>query len=506
MLEARPGWLLLLSAVLLPLANGRWSIAAVAWIAAIPLLRYARTTKRPVRGFFAAWGVLFLVRIISWFGLIPFPPIVFLITVAIGALFMLAPFWIDRVITPKLPDQLSTLVFPLAAVSSSFLVTLQSDTTWGAIAYTQTSVLPILQFASIFGLWGIAFLIYWTASIANLLWARAAANKALGRGASVFAAVIIAVVLFGVVRLNITSNDGHEVHIAALNPPNLMTTLSQEELMLFQRYFMKLDVDTVAIEAIIEKVRRSNQSLLSRSVEAAATGADFLVWPEGGLVAFDEIEEQTMFETAVQLARESNLYLGFAIGSLSQKHEERHENKVIWIAPTGETLGEYHKTQLVPHVEDVVTRKGSGRVFVADTRNARIGTVICYDMDNPAFIAEAGQQDVQVLFSPSSDWGAIADLHHRMAAFRAVEQGLILVRPANSGISSVVDWRGRVLASVNHSIGENDILEAKFKAQSRKTVYSQIGDIFPWLCLVLLPILMLAALISGRERHQECAE
>jgi apolipoprotein N-acyltransferase len=496
-----PGWLLLLAALSLPFANGRFSLAVIAWIAPVFLLRYSRRSGRPVLGFLAAWGVLILVRGISWFGLIPFPLPVFAITSIIAAALLVLPFWADRLLARRLPGGIATLVFPAAAVSVDYLVYLLSDTTWGAVAYTQATMLPIVQFASVFGLWGIAFLIYWTAPVVNALWDRAATGEGSTRSAYLYAAVLAAVLLFGGVRLIGSDESTRQVSVTLVHPPELLEALTKPQLALFQRYILKLEVDAGEIEPVLAEIRGANAELLSRARQAADRGAEIIVWPEGGLLAMGEEEEQALLAEAKALTRRSELLLGFAVADIRRAPDERHENKVLWLAPGGDPIGEYHKTQLVPYVETSVTRAGSGAVLVTETDAARIGTVICYDMDNPGFLSDAGRQGVEILFAPSSDWPAIATLHLRMATFRAVEQGIHLVRPANHGLSAVVDWRGRVLASLHHTADGEYLLEAKVPTDSVRTLYSRVGDVLPWCCLVLVPLLMVVAILRALGPH-----
>ncbi len=306
------------------------------------------------------------------------------------------------------------------------------------------------------------------------------------------------VVLFGTVRLAWAPESSRDVRVIALNPPDLFKILSQDQLMIFQRYFMKLEVDPTEVAPILEEIRRANRGLLALGAQAVASGVDYLVWPEGGLIAFGDAEETELVGVARGLAQDGGFHLGIGIGVLRPGPEELHENKILWIDPNGETVGEYHKTQLVPYVETSVTRPGSGRVLVSDTAPARIGTVICYDMDNPRFLAEAGREGVEILFAPSSDWDAIATIHHRMAVFRAVEQGFQLVRPANHGILAAVDSRGRVLASLRHDDPAGGVLTATIPVSRSRTIYSRIGDGLPWLCLGLLLILAITAAIRSR--------
>ena len=79
-----------------------------------------------------------------------------------------------------------------------------------------------------------------------------------------------------------------------------------------------------------------------------------------------------------------------------------------------------------------------------------MATAICFDADFPEFIRQAGQGAADLLIVPANEWKAIKSLHAQMAAFRAIENGVSLMRPAASGISSAVDPWGRVLGVADY--------------------------------------------------------
>jgi apolipoprotein N-acyltransferase len=68
-----------------------------------------------------------------------------------------------------------------------------------------------------------------------------------------------------------------------------------------------------------------------------------------------------------------------------------------------------------------------------------------------------------------------------MAAFRAVENGKYLVRAANTGITAVVDPRGRVVAST--ALFDRTVLVREVGLLAGRTFYSRYGDVFAWSCL-----------------------
>ena len=58
---------------------------------------------------------------------------------------------------------------------------------------------------------------------------------------------------------------------------------------------------------------------------------------------------------------------------------------------------------------------------------------------------------------------------------RAVEQGLPLLRAANTGVSAVIDGAGRVLDSL--PLGEAGYLDTPLPPPLRVTLYSRTGDL-----------------------------
>ena len=64
--------------------------------------------------------------------------------------------------------------------------------------------------------------------------------------------------------------------------------------------------------------------------------------------------------------------------------------------------------------------------------------------------------------------------HFQQARIRAIEEGLPLVRAANSGISAVVDPLGRVIASL--PLGTEGVLDANLPQPVPPTVYVRAGD------------------------------
>ena len=151
------------------------------------------------------------------------------------------------------------------------------------------------------------------------------------------------------------------------------------------------------------------------------------------------------------------------------------------------------KTHPVPGIEAMVSVRGDGRPPTQDTEYGRLSTVVCYDMDFPPLLRKVGRARSDVLLVPASDNKNIVHLHHVQAVFRAVENGVSMLRAARWGLSSAVDPLGRTLATMDDSLATQKVIVAQLPTKGVATIYSSIGDLFAWLCVAGL----LGAIVLG---------
>ncbi|CAI5505165.1 unnamed protein product [Closterium sp. Naga37s-1] len=119
-------------------------------------------------------------------------------------------------------------------------------------------------------------------------------------------------------------------------------------------------------------------------------------------------------------------------------------NSFALIAPSGAPILRYNKSHPVPSVESNVLA-GSGTLPVVDTPLGRLSVAICFDLQFPALISQAGRQGVDILLQPSWTWGAIGHVTLQTDAVRAAENGLTLLRCSSIGVSGVVSPYYRTL-------------------------------------------------------------
>ena len=167
---------------------------------------------------------------------------------------------------------------------------------------------------------------------------------------------------------------------------------------------------------------------------------------------------------------------------VGRDRSRRKDPRLVCEEPSGCGLGSHR---------DAPRRRTS-----ANRRHAegRLATAICFDADFPEFMRQAGQGGADLLVVPANEWREVKDVHVQMAAFRAIENGVSLVRPAASGLSSAVDPWGRVLGMSDHFSARDGTMIAHVPIGHISTLYATTGDLFAWLCVAGA----MAATVFGR--------
>lgn len=125
--------------------------------------------------------------------------------------------------------------------------------------------------------------------------------------------------------------------------------------------------------------------------------------------------------------------------------------------------------------------------------------MICYDADYPAIIQQAGLNGTSLLLVPSKDWREIDPIHSHMAVFRAIENGMSLVRQTDTGLSIAVDAYGRVLAQTDFFGATDRTLVAQVPVKHVATIYTAFGRYLEWLAPIGFLFVIGWALIARRQ-------
>jgi apolipoprotein N-acyltransferase len=129
------------------------------------------------------------------------------------------------------------------------------------------------------------------------------------------------------------------------------------------------------------------------------------------------------------------------------------------------------------------------------TPYGRLATIVCQDRDFLDIIHRVGQANADILLVPGGDWREIDPYHSQVAAFQAIEMGSSLVTQASYGLSVAVDYEGHVLAATDFFSADPQLMLAYVPVQGVHTIYATIGDLFAWLSIAGLVVLIGLALV-----------
>ena len=364
---------------------------------------------------------------------------------------------------------------------------------WVLLGYSQVTVLPVAQLASVAGVFGLSALL--AASATAVAW------LVVGAGPRRFVAPGLVAVLVGVVALW-----GHQ-------------RISTGELTGAGQGLRVGIVQGNVDQGVKWDPARSDEIFarhLRLTEQVADQGARLVLWPESSTPFYFEYGAES--QILRDLARRRNVQL--LIGSDQWEHATppRIYNAAFLVNADGTTAGVYRKVHLVPFgeyvpfkallffarplVEAVSDFAPGTEVNTLPLGTARISTAICYEVVYPALIREGVLNGSALLTTITNDaWFGHSSApwqHFAMAALRAVEQGRYLVRAANTGISGVVDPYGSV--QLQSGLFVDGAWTADVRLIDQKTFYGRTGDWVVWGSL-LLTGLGLAATITMARRH-----
>ncbi len=256
---------------------------------------------------------------------------------------------------------------------------------------------------------------------------------------------------------------------------------------------------------------RNVARVLSHSVDADLPPPSLVVWPESALPSvFPRGDAEQMGEIGASFRLDAPL----AAGMLTEDGSGAY-NSLALFDGDGRLAALYDKRHLVPFGEylplrgafeflgfDAFTgggyRAGSGPTVLALEGLPPLAAYICYEVVSPARARRAARGAQWMLQVTNDAWfgpGAGPRQHFTIARARAAELGLPLARAANTGISAIVDARGKVLASL--PLGAEGALTGGLPpALAAPTYYARFGD----LGFGLLAALGLAGAAVSRRR------
>ncbi len=501
------------------LGSPKFMMPAAAWLGPALLVWFVR--NHPVKQVLG-WGIpaLWVSGAVGMHGLVPMPDAAFAVFIAVAAPLGLLPYLLDRWLAPRLRGFAATLALPCIMVAWEYGQSFGNTGVWPSVANSQFGFNSLVQLASVTGLWGISFVVYWFAATVN--WALTGPAAPRARGLLTYGGVLAAVLLFGALRTAPALRSGQPtVRVAGITVDNLRCLEA-----MYADWFGKpvhLPADASQSSPALQEVQRAfgpfiaqphharfrtthgvftqlHDSLFALTRREARGGARIILWSEGNAFVLKE-NEADLVKRGAAFAAAHRVYLLMSLAVIlpGEVTAERKflENKTVLVGPDGRVLNTYLKNIPVPGVEPAVP--GDGTIPVIPTPYGTISPAICYDADFPQLLRQTGQRGTDLLLLPAGDWKAIAPFHSYMAVFRAVENGFSVVRQVNHGESLAADAYGNLLASASFFGGADKTLVAYLPTRRVPTLYNLIGDAFAYACILTLTGFVMYALLYRRK-------
>ena len=508
-----------LSAIAMPSFLSLRGFAPLGWIAFVPVF-LVLGTSRPGHAVFygAVFGVFQTLLGSYWLG--TFSLVSLQITVLIFTVYFLL-FTPVAVHIHRVARWARVLIFPLAFTvleylrSSGFL-----GYPWALAAHSQYAVLPVIQMASVTGVWGVSFLVLLVNSaIAEFMaavLARRGVKRSFGWMAGV-AATAVAIVAASSIVLAVDSKaerNERVVRVAQVqqnnDPRKHEYAATLDTLRRLTDLAMEQDPNLVVWSetAFVPNIRRWSVDTSSRTFHRLVN--EFLDYQAG-------------LETWLLTGNDDYELVRAEDGSVLERYEY---NAAVLFSDAGERIATYRKIQLVPFTEyfpyrqqfpwlydlllnfDVHFWEPGVEPTVFEHPQLKFSTPICYEDVFPGFMRGFVLAGAEAILNISNDFWSLTEVqakqHFVAGLFRAVENRRPVLRTTASGLTGQIDARGRIIQTAPYYEEAYLVSDLVIDNDQPVTLYTRFGDYFPIAAGGLLVViwsssLLIAAAHRGRR-------
>jgi apolipoprotein N-acyltransferase len=431
---------------------------------------------------------------------------------------------------------------------------------WNLLGTSQYQLTPLIQIASVAGVYGVSFLVVWV-SLSLFSAVRAIFSKPDSRFAwqpEAFLPLLVVAILFATgciqMRTPPKMNAGRPPLRITLIQPSVPQNLIWDPGANSNRFQQLLVLTESALNESEGQVPRAPDNLDKNGTRGTGPSekTDLLIWPEAALPEFNEAS----YAAITNLVRQHHVWMIFNADD-TVWHEDAKSpadyddfNAAFLIAPDGKVAGVYHKRKLVifgeyiplvrwlPFVKWFTPIQGGyaagdkpvtfgirgwgerpreplielhkGSSVISSHRQVNAAPLICFEDMFPQTARGSVRDDTDFLVNLTNDgwFGEGAEQWQQAAAgvFRAVENGVPLVRCCNNGVTCWIDAHGQVKQIFKDQTGGiYGVGAMTFELPLRDekpapTFYNRHGDWFGWSCMAITISLLFTKLSRHKRR------
>jgi apolipoprotein N-acyltransferase len=256
------------------------------------------------------------------------------------------------------------------------------------------------------------------------------------------------------------------------------------------------------------------QRYMQMSSQAGAGNISLLIWPETAIPYY--LDREPGLRRALGQMLPANGYLITGVPRTLAEPRKPGAPFQVWnsiqaLNNSGDVVASYDKHHLVPFGEYVPLRqilgmlgierlaagrgdfqRGSGPKTLQLPGYPGVGPLICYEVIFPGEVVSQTDRPGWILNVTNDAWFGISAgpwQHLAIARMRAIEEGLPLVRAANSGISAIIDPQGRIIGHLG--LGASDVLDGGLPApMPEATIFARFQDLGLFILMMISTLLV----------------
>ena len=360
---------------------------------------------------------------------------------------------------------------------------------WTRISLGQYKATALIQSASLFGIDGVDILILCVNALITICVISPPKARTVIAISAAF--IFVANFLFGVIRIH-TAPAGNEMTIMTVQG-----SISRED----------------KWSARGESICYNAYSSLTK--ENLSPEVQLVLWPESAVptLYYNDEANRLYGDFSKQINKP------IMVGVLQREYGES-TNDVLFIDTTGKNAC-YTKRQLVPFGEYMPYQKTLSAIFpfldslnltiddytpgndsvIMETDGGKAGNIICFESIYPHLSRQSARDGAEALFEITNDsWlddSPAIYQHLAHGVFRSVENGRYMVRSANSGVSAIIDSRGKIVSQLD--VNTQGVITEKIYFHNNKTLYTITGNILYPICVIGLVALCVVFIVKNKK-------